>query len=124
MAKIIPVPVAAADDNQKGGRRRRPNFSTDEDKLLVREMYAAKAHVAGYGKVRSRFEEAAVLANDNPNLTQKASWKSVRDRYAKLQAAFDKCNTAIRSKTGVSEEFYELDEILSEMHEARADLEA
>ena len=74
--------------------------------------------------MRSSFEEAAVLANYNPNLTQKASWKSVQDRYAMLQAAFDKCDREIRSKTGVSEDFSKLDEILSEMHEARADLEA
>ena len=51
MAEINPDPVAAADDDQQGGRERRRNSSTDEDKILVREVYVAKAHVAGYGQV-------------------------------------------------------------------------
>ena len=38
--------------------------------------------------------------------------------------AFDKCDTVMRSKTGISEEFSELDELLSELHEARTDMEA
>ena len=50
MAEIIPVPVAAADDNKKAQGGRQPNFSTNKDKTLVREVYAAKAHVEGYGK--------------------------------------------------------------------------
>ena len=72
-------------------------------------MYVARAHVAGYGQVRSRFEEECIRANASINLTQKFSWKSVQDRYAKLQAAFDKCGTVMRSNTGVSEDFSELD---------------
>ena len=124
MAEIIPVPVAAADENEKGERGRRPNFSTDEDKIFVREVYAAKTHVAGHGQVRSCFEETAVRPNANPNLTPKVSWKSVQDRYAKAQAAFDKCDTVLRSKIGMSEDFSELDELLSEMSEARVDVEA
>ena len=77
MAEITPIPVAAADDNPKGERGRRPNFSTDQDKVFVREVYTAKAYISGCGQVRSRFEETAVHANANPNLTQ-ISWKSVQ----------------------------------------------
>ena len=84
MAEITPDPVPVADDTQQDRRGRLPNFPTDEDKILVREVYAAKAHVAGYGQGRSRFEEEAARANANPNLMQKVSWKSVQDRYAKL----------------------------------------
>ena len=93
--------MAAADDNQQGGRGGRPNFSTDEDTMLVRKEYAARAHVARYWKVRSRFEEAAARANAKPDLMQNFSWKSVQEWYAKLQEAFDKCDTVTKSRTSV-----------------------
>ena len=46
MAEIIPDPVAAADDNQQDGRGGRMKFSTNEDKILVCEVFAAKARFA------------------------------------------------------------------------------
>ena len=60
--------MAAADDNQQAGRGKRPNFSADEDIILVREVCAAKENVAGSGQVRLRFDDAATSANANPNL--------------------------------------------------------
>jgi hypothetical protein len=44
-------------------RGRRPKFSQDEDLILVREVAAAKAYVAGYGDVKSKFSEAASRAS-------------------------------------------------------------
>ena len=74
--------------------------------------------------MRLSFEEAAVRANSNPNITQKVSWKSVQDGYTKLEAACAKCDTVMRSKAGVSEDFSEQDELLFEMRKARANVEA
>ena len=63
----------SVEGNQQSGCGRRPKFSGEEDKIIVREVYAAKAHVAGYGQVRSRVEEAAARVNENPNLENKVS---------------------------------------------------
>ena len=69
---------------KKSGRGRRPKGADEEHNRIVREEYAAKPYVAGYGQVRSRFEKTAERANENPNLENKVSWKSVQDRYVKF----------------------------------------
>jgi hypothetical protein len=66
-------------------RGRRPKFSREEDLILVREVAAAKAHVASYGDVKMRFAEAASRANANVELRSKVTPKSIQDRYVKIQ---------------------------------------
>jgi hypothetical protein len=64
---------------------RRPKFTEEEDLILVREVAAAKAHVAGHGEKRERYETVALRVNGNPAVLVHVNAKSVQDRYVKLQ---------------------------------------
>ena len=55
---------------------------------------------------------------------EKASWKSVQDRYRRLQEQFDKDDDADRGRSGVGGGVTEMEELLSMMREERDDLDA
>jgi hypothetical protein len=93
-------------------RGRRPKFSRDEDLILVREVAAAKAHVAGYGGVKSKFSEAASRANQNSALRSKVTPKSIQDRYVKIQEKADIRESVTRGQSGIAGDRTELDELL------------
>lgn len=101
----------------KAGRK--PSFTPDD--VLIRELSAAKAHVAEYGKVRERFQCAADTANMSPCLSVKVNAKSIQDRYKKLQDAFDRGDSKNRNLSGVGGEMGEAEELLSHMKEVKDD---
>jgi hypothetical protein len=102
-------------------RGRRPKFSRDEDLILVREVAVAKAHVAGYDDVKSKFAEAASRANQNGALRNKVTPKSIQDRYVKLQKKADIRESVTRGLSGIAEDRTELDELLSSLAEEQGD---
>ena len=65
-------------------RGRRPKFSASDDLVIVREVAAAKAHVAGFGDKRERFGEAAVRGNASGLLSTPVTPKSIQHRYTKV----------------------------------------
>ena len=80
--------------NKKGGHR--PKFTAEDDLILAREVSAAKAHVAGYGKIQKRVGEAATRENLNRKLSKKVTAKSVQDRYKKIQDPIERRHAADR----------------------------
>jgi hypothetical protein len=104
-------------------RGRRSRFTAEEDLIIVREVAAAKAHVAPYGDIRARFEIAAARASENERMGAELNAKSVHDRYVKLQRAFDKKDKEAQRMSGIEEEVTELDEILAQLREERDDCE-
>lgn len=106
----------------KAGRHSR--FTCDEDLIIVREVAAARAHIAGFGETRRKFENVAANVNENPSMNQKVTWKSVQDRYKRLQADFDKSDKRNQMMSGVGGEVGELEELLMEMREARDDMDS
>ena len=64
-------------------RGRRPKFTAKEDLILVREVTAARAHVAPYGDIRTRFATAAQCANSKADFKCKVNAKSLQGRYLK-----------------------------------------
>ena len=71
-------------------RGRRPKFTAKKDLILVREVAAARAHVAPYGDIRTLFATAAHWANSNADFKCKVNAKTLQDRYLKLQSSFDR----------------------------------
>lgn len=107
----------------RSGRHSR--FTPDEDLIIVREVAASKGHIAAFGSTRKRFAAAAQAVNDNTAMRTSVTWKSVQDRYKRLQEVFDREDNANKVLSGVSGgAMGELDELLMGMREARDDLDA
>ena len=100
--------------------RKRGKFVPAEDLIIIREVAALGAHVASYGKVRQTFEKVAVGVNRNPHMSEKVSWKSVQDRYKRLQDDFDQEDARNGVLSGVAGgEMGELYQMLSQMRQER-----
>ena len=102
---------------------RRSRFSSDYDLVLIREVVAAKAHIAPNGEVRERFQIAASKSNATKRLCNVVTWKAVQDRYKRLQGRFDKYDNIESRISGVGGEMGEAEELLSTMREVRVELE-
>lgn len=68
---------------------RRAKFKAGVD-IIVREVAASKAHVAGFGEITIRYEQAAALTNSNSALSCRVTGKSIKCKYKKLQDQYDK----------------------------------
>lgn len=101
---------------------RRSRFTFEEDLLLIREVAACKAHIARNGETKDMFELAAVKANATKRLHCSISWKSLQDRYKRIQARFDRDDRTEQRMSGIGGEVSEMDEILAIMKEERDDL--
>lgn len=122
---VVVIPESDGDDPQPtshGGVGRKSKFKPDEDLIIVREVAAARAHVAPNGETRERFEVAAAKVNGSKRLVSSVTWKSVQDRYKRLQKRFDRNDRIEAAMSGVGGEFGELEELLSSMKETREDL--
>ena len=104
-------------------RVRRSRFSKDDDLVHIREVSAAKSHIAPNSKVRDRFEIAAFKPNAKKRLRYVETWKAVQDRYKSLQDYFVKYENIECRLSGVEREMGEAEELLSAMREARVDFE-
>ena len=131
--EVVPSPLSARDTNPlevasrsnlHGDSRtgRRPKFTPDDDLVLVREVAAAKAHIAPNGATKERFETAAKKSNATKRLSCAVTWKSVQDRYKRIQSRFDERDKIDGLMSGVGGEVGEMEELLSAMREARQDL--
>ena len=119
---IILEPVEYFEENLKGGVEDNVNFLCRKTKIF-HKIYVAKAHVSGYGKERVCFE-GHLHARKLSDLINKFSAKSFQDKYEKLKEYCNKRNMTIRSKTDASDEFLELDDLLSGTLEDRANFKA
>lgn len=81
------LPAAPQDDSSKnkGKAGRQSRFSTAGDLVNSQEFAAASAHLAAFGETRGTLQEAAWKVNFNPDMNQKVSWKTMRDRYRPIQ---------------------------------------
>ena len=107
---------------QKSRAVRRSKFSKQDDLLLLREVCAAKAHVSPNGETKERFEVVAVKPNQTRKVSFELTWKSAQDRYKRLQARLDTHYRAGQLMSGAGGAQGELEELLSEMRDARQDL--
>ena len=101
--------------------KRHSRFTGEEDLVIVRDAAASRAHLVVFGEFGKRFEIASDKINRNEAVTQKVTWKSVRDRYRRLQNAFDRDDNKTK-KVGYRGEVGKLEELLMSMHNARNDL--
>eukprot|EP00171_Calliarthron_tuberculosum_P002886 IDg2886t1 len=114
----VPIPAAAtvAPPPKQG---RGSTFTDADDIIIIREVAAAKAHLAPFGQVLKRYKDAADLANRNPQLSAKATAKRLQDRYKKLMYAFARTDRKEQQMSGIGGEVRELDELLGRMMEAQ-----
>lgn len=68
-----------------GSCERHSKVPRQENLINLGEVSAAKAYRAPFGQVRSRFETVTENCNSNPLMYGKDSFKTVRDRYNRLQ---------------------------------------
>ena len=103
MAEVVPSsPTGNADDGagkSKAGRHSR--FSKEEGLIFVREVAAASAHYAAFGETRAKFEQGAAKVNEKETVKEKVTWKSVPDRYKRIQEKFDKRDICERRMSGI-----------------------
>lgn len=114
MAEVITTDISS----DESARKKRGKFLSSEDLIIVREVSALRAHVAAYGTVRQTFESVAQKVYENPHMTQKVTWKSVQDRYKRLQEDFDSDDARNSGLSGIAGgEIGELYQCLSQMQE-------
>ena len=87
-AKPAATPEIPGRPQPTGGRRAK--FSPSEDLDIVREVAAAKAHIAPMGQTRQRFEIAASKANASRKFAAEVTWKAFQDLYKRLQSRLDR----------------------------------
>ena len=87
----------------------------------MREVAAAKAHIAPLGQTRERFEIAASKATASSKLATEVTLKAIQDRYKRLQSRFDRNERVEAAMSGVGGEYGEMGELLDTMREARQD---
>lgn len=102
-------------------KRGRSDLTTEETIMLLREVFAADAHVAPHGSKLELFYKAAHALTVNEDFHPSLDGKSVRDRYERLQRSFNKKDKKDALLSGVGGEVSEADEMLSQMEEARAE---
>eukprot|EP00171_Calliarthron_tuberculosum_P001767 IDg1767t1 len=105
-----------------GRMDRRPKFTPADDLVIIREVAAAKAHVAPNGQTKERFHVAAHKANCSKKISCAVTWKSIQDRYKRLQSRFDASERVESAMSGVGGEVGEMEELLSMMRDARRDV--
>ena len=124
MSQVIPSSPITVEDagtvKSKAGTQSR--FSTARGLVIVREVVAAGTDLAAFGETRGKFQEAAGKENENAAVLEKVSWKTVRDRYKRIQDQFDKRDSCERRMSGTGSKFGELDELVMDMRQARQDL--
>lgn len=108
----------------KGKRGRATDLSSEEIVILLREILAAGAHVAPHGAKAEYFETVALAFNGNGDFGVQVEGKSVRDRYERLQKAFNKRDREDAAMSGIGGKVGEVDELLGQMREAREEQNA
>lgn len=119
-APATDVPVAPP-TRRPSRTGRRPKFTPDDDLIIVREVAAAKAHVSPNGTSKERYETAANKVNAAKKLSFAVTWKSVQDRYKRIQTRFDEMDKVEQGMSGVGGELGEMEDLLSVMKQARQD---
>ena len=122
-ASPLSPPIQCPNSPQQRRHGKRHRFTPEDDLIILREVAAANAHVAGYGEIQKSFAVATENANCNPSLSAKVTAKSLQDRYKKLLENFRRADAADRRMSGVGGEMCEMDELLGMMEEARNDVQ-
>lgn len=60
-------------------------LTADDEKWLIREVFADGAHVARYGTKNNKFQAVADVVNGRNCAPEKMAWKNAQDRYELLQ---------------------------------------
>lgn len=103
---------------------RRPKFSKGHDLIIIRDVAAARAHLALNGATKERFDIAAKRSNATTKLSCTVTWKAVQDKYKRVQQGFDERDAVDQRMSGIGGEVDEMDELLMGMKEERADFRA
>lgn len=102
---------AAPADGSKGGRRNpRPNYSNQEDRIIIEEALATKAY-----RNLTLFSTVATKVNQSPFCLGFSSERSVKDRFFKLLKTWRSCDGKLRGKSGTEETFGEMERMLAEV---------
>ena len=88
-----PMQYANSPQQRRHGKRHR--FTKEDDLIILREVAAASAHVAGYGEFQKIFTAATEDSNCNPSLSAEVSSKSLQNRYKKLLENFRRADLLI-----------------------------
>lgn len=121
----------AGDDDSSaapGSAAKRIMYSYAMDLHLVRCVSASRAHVAGYGDKKKKFEKVLADCQSEPCFAGARSLltrKSVQDRYRKLLLGHKKEQRICAGRSGADDEqVTSLDSLLADMVEAEDDLKA
>lgn len=112
-----------AKSNASGTKAVRVRFSSDEKIVLLKEVIASGAHVAGYGKKEKKFEEAVEKINANPNFRVTVKTRAVQEKFNSMLKEFRKRDSKDRKKSGVSDDMTEEDKLMSSIIDAVDDMQ-
>ena len=119
-AQVLQSLQSSSDHDRKSRIARHSRFNAAEDLPIVREVSAARAHIAPYGATRDLFENAAHNCNKNDGWLVSLTWKQTQDRYTRLQAMFDREARITHARSVIAGgELSELKELPAHMREAR-----
>lgn len=69
--------------------------------------------------MRKIYEIAAALANENPKLCERVTWKRVQDRYKRLHQVYTREDLWNQRESGFGGELIDMDHLLSTMRKER-----
>ena len=121
--------VAVIENSPKKGLQRaaskpvRTRFTNDEEAILLKEVIAAGAHVAAYGKKEKAFDCATGKINDNPHFRHEVKTRAVQEKFCKMVKEFRARDNKDRKKSGVSDNLSETDALLACIVDAVDDAE-
>lgn len=98
-------------------------FPREQDFALVREVAVAGSHVTKHGKTHIRFNNVSDKLNQSELFTDALSWTNVQDSYKCIHGDFEKRDSSKATNSVLDEgELSDLDELLSQMRQARENL--
>lgn len=101
--------------------KRNTELSTEKIGILLRDVYGNRAHIAHQGEKREAFQVAADVLCGIKYFGINVDGKSVRDRYERMQKAFNDSDKRNKKLSGVKGGPLEAEDLLSMMREARDD---
>lgn len=103
-------------------KKKRPNYSSQEDAIIVKEVNATKAYCMPK-KQTELFEKVAGILERSPECKGPVSERGARDRFFYILRKFRSSDKYLRSKSGIREGFSEIDGLLADMAASMDDIE-
>lgn len=105
----------------RGKKKMRIRFNTEEDRIIIHEVYSLKAYCTP-GRATSLFKEVAKQLNSSEHCQEEVSGKQVQDRFTRLVKNWRTKENKMRAQTGIGEDITDEDTLMCSMVAAIDDL--